>query len=140
MDQHGTAFTRRGAHAHVERHCRTVEYKETPNTPLPRGLSLTVFTVSTFGCFGEAALGLLADLGKRVGRTLPPALLGWATWATPSVGPFARMAISFAVRRGLAQRVEEKWVRGDVPRGLVRPPTPERDDDVDGGAGSAANG
>ena len=31
------------------------------------------------------------------------------TWATPSVGPFVRMAVSFAVRRGLAERLYDRY-------------------------------
>ena len=39
-------------------------------------------------------------------------MLPQATWAAPALAPFARMAVAFAVRRGLAQRLSDRWRPG----------------------------
>ena len=44
----------------------------------------------------------LAELQRRAGPTVPSILLDQATWATPRLASFARMAVGCAVRRGLA--------------------------------------
>ena len=95
--------------AAVERDTRRLEYKDVPASPLPRHFALVVFTVSTFGALGGPALSFLSKLGKRSGRALPFALLDQATWAAPSFAPFARMAVTFAARRGLAERLYTHW-------------------------------
>ena len=73
--------------------------------PLPPRFELVVFSCSTAGSFGSEAHRLLRDFSRRVGTGLPPGLVaqGEATWAAPAFAPFVRMAVSTAVRRGLAQ-------------------------------------
>ena len=143
LDGQHTHRTRRATHDHEEDRCRRLEYRVTPQQPLPPQFRLTVFAVSTFGSLGSEALTFLTDVGRRFGRALPPSLLPQATWAAPALVPFARMAVSFAVRRGLAQRLYDRW----------RPGAPLADggdtddgedwgadgvDDEDGGAGGGA--
>ena len=49
------------------------------------------------------------------------------TWAAPRMAPFARMAIVFAVRRGLAHAVARDWRRAALnTRMLRRRPWPPR--------------
>ena len=103
------------AHRRKEAECVSQEYRVTPDAPLPDGLTLCVFTVSTFGSFGEPALRLFRALSKRAGRVLPVPLLPYSSWATPSVGPYARAAVSFAVRRGLAERLRDRWFWAPTP-------------------------
>ena len=45
--------------------------------------------------------------------SVPYSLLPHASWATPRVGPMIRMALTHAVRRGLAASVHANWRRGD---------------------------
>ena len=106
---HHTSRVRGAAHLAKERECRVTEFRDTPDSPLPRAFRLVVFTVSTFGALGGPALRFLSALGKRAGRSLPVALLPQATWAVPAFAPFARMAVTFAVRRGLAERLTDRW-------------------------------
>ena len=72
-------------------------------------MRLVIFEVSTGGAFGWRARAFLSGLQQRAGLSLPVALLDQATWAVPRLAPFARMAISTAVRRGLAEAVHECW-------------------------------
>ena len=75
---------------------------------------------------------------------MPVPLLGVATWATPTLAPLARMALTTALRRALAESVCRYWRR--APRAQVpcwSPPGGGDDDDGDdggdgdGGAGGA---
>ena len=77
--------------------------------PMPRGMRLVTFAVSTFGAFGDEAQRLLRDISRRLSHAVPPSLRDEATWATPALGPFMRMALSMAVRRGLARSVADSW-------------------------------
>ena len=45
--------------------------------------------------------------------SIPYSLLAHASWATPRVGPMIRMALTHAVRRGLAASVHTHWRCGD---------------------------
>ena len=60
--------------------------------------------------------------------SLPSALLGEATWAAPRLSTFARMALTCAVRRGLAQTVYRHWIRTDE---IPDAPADGYDDDDD---------
>ena len=61
----------------------------------------------------------LADLGKRAGGCVPVSLLDCATWAVPRFAPFIRMAVSHAVRRGLAEAVWRRWQRVVDPADVI---------------------
>jgi hypothetical protein len=61
--------------------------------------------------YGQQAQTFLAALSRRVGGSVPFALLDHATWATPRFAPFARMALGVAVRRGLAAQLHATWRR-----------------------------
>ena len=95
---------------------------------LPPRMRLVVFAVSIFGSFGPPAQAFLTDLSRRSGGSVPAALLPQATWAVPRLAPFVRMAVSHAVRRGLAESVVRYWRRypsaADVPRAPAPPPPP----------------
>ena len=88
-------------------------------------MRLIPLTVSTHGAFGPEVMPFLADLGKRAGSCVPVSLLDCATWAAPRFAPFVRMAVSHAVRRGLAEAVLRRWQRvvdpADVIPGLAVP-------------------
>ena len=71
---------------------------------------LVVFAVSTFGSFGPEAQSFLAEMAQRAGG-LPRALAAESSWAASSFVPFARMALSCAARRGLAEHVLRAWRR-----------------------------
>ena len=104
-----TDSERLAAHARVERDCARDEYG-----PLPPRLRLLVLTVSVFGSFGRPAHAFFAELSRRTGGAVPPPLLPSATWATPRLAPFARMAVATAVRRGLASAVWSGCARASV--------------------------
>ena len=89
-------------------------------------MRLIPLTVSIHGSFGPEATRFLSDLGKRSGGGVPVSLLDSASWACPRFAPFIRMAVSHAVRRGLAEAVLRRWRRvrdpADVPSGQGAPP------------------
>ena len=117
-----TDRSRLPAHISTESRCARDEYGV-----LPPRMRLVVISVSTFGSIGRAGVGLLAEVGRRVGGSLPGALLDQASWAAPQLAPFARMALGFAVRRGLAESVYRHWTRVRDPADVVpalRPPSP----------------
>ena len=82
-------------------------------------MRLIPLTVSTHGAFGPEAMRFLADLGKRAGSCVPVSLLDCATWAAPRFAPFVRMAVSHAVRRGLAEAVLRRWQRVVDPADII---------------------
>ena len=134
----GTQHTdrvRRAAQEEAARRCRELEFRVTPQAPLPPRFRLVVFAVSTFGSFGSEAQRFLAEVGRRCGTALPVSLLPHATWAAPTLAPFARMAVAFAVRRGLAERVFERWRPAAGPGGAGEaegvPPWEEVDDEAE---------
>jgi hypothetical protein len=73
-----------------------------PADPLCGRMRLCTFTLSTFGAFGQPALALLQDVGRRVGGRMPASLSDEASWAAFEFAPYARMRLSLALRRGLA--------------------------------------
>ena len=84
---------------------------------IPPHMRLVVFGVSAFGALGPPAVRFLAALQRRVGNSVPGPLLDQASWAVPRFAPFARMAATFAVRRGLADYVRSFWVRRPATAG-----------------------
>ena len=86
---------------------------------LPPRMRLIPLTVSIGGAFGPEAMRFLADLGKRAGSCVPVTLLDCATWAAPRFAPFVRMAVSHAVRRGLAEAVLRRWQRVVDPADVI---------------------
>ncbi len=76
--------------------------------PPPR-VRLITFAVSTGGALGTEAQTLIRSLVQRVGRSVPTSLMDEATWATPTFGPFVRMAICMSVRRSLAASLRHHW-------------------------------
>jgi hypothetical protein len=131
-----TDCVRRAAQEEAARRCRVQEFRVTPQTPLPARFRLVVFAVSTFGTFGSEALQFLSEASRRCGRSLPVDLLPQATWAAPTLAPFARMAVAFAARRGLAERVFERWQPAAAPDGEGGEAAPwEEADEAQWGAG-----
>ena len=118
-----TDRVRCAAQTEAERRCRVLQFRVTPQTPLPPRFRLVVFAVSTFGSFGDEAQRFLSEVARRCGRALPVDLLPQATWgwAAPALAPFARMAVAFAVRRGLAQRLSDRWRPGAGLGGAEEP-------------------
>ena len=116
MNANHTDARRLTAHASIAAHCVNTEYGV-----LPPRMRLIPLTVSIHGSFGPEATRLLSDLGKRSGGGVPVSLLDSASWACPRFAPFIRMAVSHAVRRGLAEAVLRRWRRvrdpADVPSG-----------------------
>ena len=45
--------------------------------------------------------------------SIPYSLLSHTSWATPRIGPMISMALTHAVRRGLAASVHTHWRCGD---------------------------
>ena len=103
-----TSRTRRRAHTAIADKSRRAEYGE-----LPANMRLVIVVISTFGSLGGDALPFLSDLDLQAGESLPFALLDEASWAVPRFSTFARMALTCAVRRGLAQAIYDKWIRVD---------------------------
>ena len=52
---------------------------------------------------------------RRAGGSVPVALLDAASWATPRLAGFTRMALAHAVRRGLAEQILRRWRRVTDP-------------------------
>ena len=99
----------RAAHVVLERERTPRQYfgptgaPDPLDVPMCHRLRLVPFTLSTFGAFGQPALDLLHDLGRRVGGHLPASLTDEASWAAFQLTTYARMRLSLALRRGLAQ-------------------------------------
>ena len=120
VNSHHTDEVRLGAHVAEAKRCRRHDYKLADDgSGLPAGMRLVVFVVSTGGSLGTEAQALLAEVGKRVGKALPAALLPASSWAACRFAPFARQAVGFAVRQGLAASCRRHWRR--VP---AQPPPP----------------
>ena len=64
-------------------------YHDSDTGRLPPGIRLLTFTVSTSGTIGTPGRALLGEVSRRLGRSLPVALLDDATWAAPHFGPYA---------------------------------------------------
>ena len=99
-----TDRTRLAAHIAVAKHSRETEYG-----PLPERMRLIIIPVSIFGAIGTPGQAFISELSRRMGGSVPSSLLPHASWATPRVGPMIRMALTHAVRRGLAASVHTHW-------------------------------
>ena len=95
---------RLAAHLAIARNCRETEYG-----PLPARMRLIVLPISIFGAIGTPGQAFISELSRRVGGLVPFSLLPHASWATPRVGPMIRMALTHAVRRGLAASIHTHW-------------------------------
>ena len=102
-----TDTTRLAAHAATATRCVRHEYGQ-----LPPRMRLVVLAVSTFGAIGKPGQTLISELGRRTRGKVPPLLLGHASWAVPRLGPMIRMALTLAVRRGVAASIHRHWRRG----------------------------
>ena len=80
---------------------------------LPERMRLVVLPISTFGAIGTPGHAFIGELSRRMRASVPYSLLPHASWATPRLGPMIRMALTHAVRRGLAASVHANWRRGD---------------------------
>ena len=107
LGSHHTDRDRLAAHRAIVRSCTETEYGT-----LPARMRLIVLPISSFGAIGPTAQRFIGELSRRCGGAVPPALLPHASWATPRVGPMIRMALTHAVRRGLAEAVHRHWRRG----------------------------
>ena len=101
---------RLAAHIHEEQEARRRDYG-----PLPPGVRLVVVVVSIYGAISAGGHRLLQDLSRHTGGVPPLALLDQASWSACRFAPMARMAITFAVRRGLAAAVRAGWERRRGP-------------------------
>ena len=90
-------------------------------------MRLVVITVSTFGAIGTSGRALLSELGRRSAQRVPSSFHPEVSWAAPQLAPFARMAVTFAVRQGLAHSVMQSWDRAaSVPSAPPRPVAADR--------------
>ena len=74
--------------------------------------------------YGQA---LLRQLSRASGGALPPVLLDAASWATPTLGDYARMAITLAARRSVALAIRQTWGAASADRDVI---TLDDDDDA----------
>ena len=72
-------------------------------------MRLIVLPISIFGAIGTPGQAFISELSRRVGGLVPFSLLPHASWATPRVAPMIRMALTHAVRRGLATSIHTHW-------------------------------
>ena len=72
-------------------------------------MRLIVLPISIFGAIGTPGQAFISELSRRVGGLVPFSLLPHASWATPRVAPMIRMALTHAVRRGLAASIHTHW-------------------------------
>ena len=75
-------------------------------------MRLIVLAVSTFGSIGTSGQRFISELSRRTHGRVPSSLLGHASWAVPRLGPMIRMALTHAVRRGVAVSIHRHWRRG----------------------------
>ena len=109
--------------------------------PLPPRMRLVPLVVSMTGAIGRDGQRFLAALARRTSGAVPSQLLDFATWATPRLAPFARMAIGCAVRRGLASSLRVRWHRTTRAADLAgRDAVDDDGDDGDGGGDGAGDG
>ena len=88
-------------------------------------MRLIILPISIFGAIGTPGQAFISELSRRVGGSVPPSLLPHASWATPRVGPMIRMALTHAVRRGLAASIHTHWRRESlVAEDEAMPPAP----------------
>ena len=103
-----TDRVRLAAHRYVTRRAVQEEYGA-----LPARMRLVVLPISTFGAIGAPGHAFIGELSRRMRASVPYSLLPHASWATPRLGPMIRMALTHAVRRGLAASVHANWRCGD---------------------------
>jgi hypothetical protein len=91
-------------------------------------MRLVVIAISSFGAIGTSGQALLRELGRRTGGQIPLSIADESSWSVPQLAPFARMAVTFAVRRGIAHSVARSWDRAAVlpaaPPPQPPPPAP----------------
>ena len=114
---------RGAAHAHVVRDSRRDDYRLSQR-PLPAGMRLVVVAISSFGAIGTSGQALLRELGRRTSGQIPLSISDEASWSVPQLAPFARMAVTFAVRRGIAHSVARAWDRVAALPPALPPPQP----------------
>ena len=86
-------------------------------------MRLVIIAISTCGAINSDGIDFISQLAKRNDNSIPPALLDQASWArAPRLAPMIRMALGFAVRRGLAAAVFHWWRRSHALG--QRPPAP----------------
>ena len=95
---------RLAAHRFVTRRAVEDEYGA-----LPERMRLVVLPISTFGAIGTPGHAFIGELSRRMRASVPYSLLPHASWATPRLGPMIRMALTHAVRRGLAASIHTHW-------------------------------
>ena len=103
-----TDRVRLAAHRYVTKRAVEEEYGA-----LPARMRLVVLPISTFGAIGTPGHTFIGELSRRMRASVPYSLLPHASWATPRVSPMIRMALTHAVRRGLAASVHANWRCGD---------------------------
>ena len=108
-----TDRARLAAHLATATHSRRHQYGI-----LPPNMRLVILAVSTCGAINPEGHTFISSLAQRMDNSIPPVLLHQASWATPKLGPMIRMALGFAVRRGLAAAVHRWW------RHVPSPPSP----------------
>ena len=109
------------AHLAIAANSRRHQYGDiTPN------MRLVIIAISTCGAINSEGIDFISHLAKRTENTKIPshfvALLDQASWAAPRLAPMIRMALGFAVRRGLAAAVYHWWRRSHAF--VQRPPAP----------------
>ena len=111
---HHTDRARLSAHLAIAADSRRDQYRDiAPN------MRLVIIAISTCGAINSEGIDFISQLAKRNDNSIPPALLDQASWAAPRLAPMVRMALGFAVRRGLAAAVYHWWRRSHA---LVRRP------------------
>ena len=93
---HHTDRSRLSAHLAIATHSRRNQYGDIgPN------MRLVIVAISSCGAINSEGIDFISHLAKRTDNSIPLALLDQASWAAPSLAPMIRMALTFAVRRGL---------------------------------------
>ena len=97
---HHTDRARLSAHLAIAAHSRRNQYGDIgPN------MRIVIIAISTCGAINSEGIDFISHLAKRTDNSIPPALLHQASLAAPRLAPMIRMALGFAVRRGLAAAV-----------------------------------
>ena len=114
---HHTDRARLTAHLAIAASSRRHQYGD-----IAPGMRLIIIAISTCGAINSEGIDFISDLAKRTDNSIPLALLDQASWAAPRLAPMIRMALGFAVRRGLAAAVFHWWRRSHALG--QRPPAP----------------
>ena len=114
---HHTDRARLPAHLAIAANSRRHQYGDiAPN------MRLVIIAISTCGAINSEGIDFISHLARRTDNSIPLALLDQASWAAPRLAPMIRMALGFAVRRGLAAAVYHWWRRSHAF--VQRPPAP----------------